>query len=106
MGVFDDRKDGYEQKFAHDEESRFKVSARTNKLLALWAAQQMGMEETKALEYAMEIVEASFTLTKDWDVVSKIHADLRQRKVNVSVEALRDEKERLQREAAKQILGS
>ena len=41
--TFDKREDGFEKKFAHDEELRFKASARRNKLLGMWAAEKMGL---------------------------------------------------------------
>ncbi len=42
MSTFDKREDGFEKKFAHDEELQFKANARRNKLLGLWAAEKMG----------------------------------------------------------------
>ena len=43
MTAFDDRKTAAEAKFAHDQEFQFKTIARRNKLLGLWAAEQMGI---------------------------------------------------------------
>ena len=42
MTTFDKREEGFEKKFAHDEELRFKAMARRNKLLGLWAAGILG----------------------------------------------------------------
>ena len=42
MTTFDKREEGFEKKFAHDEELRFKANARRNKLLGLWAAEKLG----------------------------------------------------------------
>ena len=38
MSTFDERKKAFEKKFAHDSEIQFKVEARRNKLLGLWAS--------------------------------------------------------------------
>ena len=43
MTTFDKREEGFEQQFAHDEELRFKATARRNKLLGLWAAEKLGL---------------------------------------------------------------
>ena len=46
--TFDKREEGFEKKFAHDEELRFKASARRNKLLGLWAAEKLGLTGAEA----------------------------------------------------------
>ena len=38
MTTFDKREEGFEKQFAHDEELRFKATARRNKMLGLWTA--------------------------------------------------------------------
>ena len=43
MTTFDKREEGFEKQFAHDEELRFKATARRNKLLGLWAAEKLGL---------------------------------------------------------------
>ena len=60
MTTFDDRKDAFEKKFAHDEELRFKATARRNKLLGLWAAAQLGKSGADAEAYAKSVVMADF----------------------------------------------
>ena len=52
MTTFDKRKEGFESKFARDEELRFKATARRNKLLGLWAAEKMGLQGPQAEDYA------------------------------------------------------
>ncbi len=59
MSSFDDRKDAFEKKFAHDEELAFKVEARTCKLFGLWAAEQLGLEGADADAYAREVIGAN-----------------------------------------------
>ena len=58
--TFDKREEGFEKKFAHDEELRFKASARRNKLLGMWAAEKMGLTGAQAEAYAKEVVMAEF----------------------------------------------
>jgi hypothetical protein len=76
MTTFDKREEGFERKFAHDEELRFKATARRNKLLGLWAAEKLGITGEKAEEYGREVVRADFEEAGDDDVFRKIKADL------------------------------
>ena len=74
--TFDKREEGFEKKFAHDEELRFKAMARRNKLLGLWAAGQLGKTGADAEAYAKEVVLADFEETGDNDVLRKVVKDL------------------------------
>ena len=76
MTTFDDRKDAFERKFAHDEELRFKAMARRNKLLGLWAAEKLGKSGVEAEAYAKSVVMADFQEAGDDDVLRKVKADL------------------------------
>jgi len=60
MTTFDKREEGFEKKFALDEEQKFKAEARRNKLLGLWAADKQGMSGDAAGAYARDIVSADF----------------------------------------------
>jgi hypothetical protein len=75
MTTFDKREEGFEKKFAHDEELRFKANARRNKLLGLWAAEKMGLSGPAADAYAKEVVVADFEEAGDDDVFRKIRKD-------------------------------
>lgn len=75
MASMKDRQDGFERKFAHDEDMRFKAMARRNKLLGLWAAEQLGKTGADAEEYAKSVVVADFQEAGDEDVFRKIRAD-------------------------------
>jgi hypothetical protein len=75
MTTFDKREEGFEKKFAHDEELRFKANARRNKLLGLWAAEKMGLPGPAADAYAKEVVVADFEEAGDDDVFRKIRKD-------------------------------
>ena len=76
MTTFDKREQGFENKFAHDEELRFKAEARRNKLLGLWVAEKLGKSGADADAYAREVVASDFEEAGDADVVRKVLGDL------------------------------
>jgi len=73
---FDERKTAAEAKFKHDEEFKFKVMARRNKLLGLWAAELMGITGADAEAYAKQVVVSDFDEPGDDDVLRKVLGDL------------------------------
>ena len=75
MPTFEDREKEFETRFKHDQELRFKVTARRNRLLGLWAAEKMGLSGEAADAYAKTVVDAEFA-GGDKHVVEKIVADL------------------------------
>ena len=75
MSGLDKREDGFEKKFAHDEELRFKAEARRNKLLGLWAAEKLGKAGADADAYAKEVIRADFEEAGDEDVFRKVRKD-------------------------------
>ena len=75
MTTFDKREDAFEKQFAHDEELRFKATARRNKLLGLWAAEKLGLSGAEAESYAKSIVMADFEEAGDQDVLRKLRKD-------------------------------
>ena len=89
MSTFDEREKGFEAKYKHDQETLFKVTARRNKLLGLWAAEQLGLSGAEAEAYARTVVAADFERPGDDDVLRKITADLSAKGVPVSEHALR-----------------
>jgi hypothetical protein len=58
MTSFDKREQGFEAKYIHDEELRFKAMARCNKMLGNWAAAQLGLTGEAAASYAHDLVTA------------------------------------------------
>ena len=76
MSTFDERERAFENKFAHDEEMKFRAEARRNKLLGLWAAELMGKTGDDADAYAREVVKADFEEAGHEDVVRKVAGDL------------------------------
>jgi hypothetical protein len=75
MTTFDKREEAFEQQFAHDEELRFKATARRNKLLGLWAAEKLGLKGAEADSYALAVVMADLEAGSDHDVAGKIRKD-------------------------------
>ncbi len=76
MTSFDDRESAFENKFAHDEEMKFRAEARRNKLLGLWAAELLGKTGDDAAAYAIEVVKSDFEEAGHEDVVRKVAGDL------------------------------
>lgn len=99
--TFDKRKEGFEKKFAHDEELRFKAFARRNKLLGLWAAELLGKSGSDADAYAKEVVLADFEEAGDHDVIRKVSKDLEGK--GITEQQIRAKAAELLAEAAKQI---
>ena len=75
MTTFDKREDAFEKQFAHDEELKFKATARRNKLLGLWAAEKLGLSGAEADSYALSIVMAELESGAGHDVMRKIRND-------------------------------
>ncbi len=104
MTTFDDRQREAERKFGHDEELRFKATARRNKLLGLWAADHLGIEGDAAQAYAKEVVLADFERPGDDDVLEKVLKDFEAKGVDIDARRIRLEMERLWPEAKSQIM--
>ncbi len=104
MTTFDDRKDEAEKKYVHDQQLQFRVIARRNKLLGLWAAGVMGRPESEWASYAQEVVAADFDEPGDADVVRKLMADFDAAGMPKGEGEIRAEMERLLDQAKSQIM--
>ena len=100
---FEKRQKGYEAKWAHDEELRFKVYARRNKLLGVWAAGEMGLSGAAADAYAKEVVAADFEKPGEEDVFEKVRRDFDAKGLKLSDHAIRKHMEDLLETAKDQI---
>jgi hypothetical protein len=103
---FDKREEGFEKQFAHDEELRFKATARRNKLLGLWVAGKLGLAEADANAYAKSVVMADFEEAGDHDVFRKVRKDLDDKKAAVSDQEIRTAMVDLMAKAIEQIKAS
>jgi hypothetical protein len=102
MTGFDDRQKGFENKYKHDEELKFKVNARRNKLLGEWAGKQLGLAGAELDAYAKTVVMADFEKPGDDDVLQKVAADLKGKGVGEGV--VRAEMDKLLGVAKEQIM--
>ena len=103
MSTFDKREEGFEKKFALDEEQKFKAEVRRNKLLGLWAAEKLGMSADDANAYAKEVVSADFEEAGDQDVQNKVMNDLTAKGVAVTAQEVRAKMDELMALAAVQV---
>ena len=76
MSTFDERKDGFENKFAHEQSLTFKIEALRNKLLGAWAAELKGLDEDDTEQYIKDVVKSDFQEAGDEDVFRKLKDDL------------------------------
>ena len=106
MTTFDDRRQGFEAKFARDEEMAFRINARRNRLLGQWAAAQMKLTAEETDSYAKAVVQADFEEAGDEDVVRKVYGDLTAANVEVEEAAVRRALEEKTIEARRQLLQS
>jgi hypothetical protein len=103
MSTFDKREDSFEKKFVHDRDLQFKVAARRNKLLGLWAAGLMGLSGGEAEAYAKQVVVADLAEAGDEDVFRKIRADFDAKGIDQSDHQIRRTMEELFAEAKAQV---
>jgi hypothetical protein len=103
MSTFDKREEGFEKKFALDEEQKFKAEARRNKLLGLWAAEKLGLTGDAATAYSKEVVAADFEEAGDKDVQNKVVKDLTAKGVAVSAQDVRVKMDELMATAIIQV---
>lgn len=103
MGTFDEREKGFEAKYAHDADLEFRVAARRNKLLGLWAAEKLGLTDAESEAYARSVVQADFEETGDEDVIRKVIGDLLKGGVETSDIELREMLSQKAAEAREQI---
>jgi hypothetical protein len=103
MSSFDKREEGFEKKFAMDEEQKFKAEARRNKLLGLWAAEKLGISGDAAAAYAKEVVAADFEEAGDGDVLRKVAGDLSAKGIAVTEAQVRAKMDELMATAIIQV---
>lgn len=104
MASFDDRQKGFEQKYKHDKELEFKVNARRNKLLGLWAAAEMHLAPAEHEAYARSVVMSDFEKPGDDDVVQKLLADFKAKGIDMSEHRLRKRMGELLDTARQQVM--
>jgi hypothetical protein len=104
MTTFDEREKAFENKFMVDEELRFKVAARRDRLLGLWAAEQMGKTGAEAEAYASDLVSIDVDTPGDAEVIEKVGRDLRAAGKPIADHTVRARMHEFHAEARRQIL--
>jgi hypothetical protein len=103
MTTFDKREEGFEKKFALDEEQKFKAEARRNKLLGLWVAEKLGLSGEAANDYAKTVIAAEFQGAGDADVVRKVMGDLTAKGAAVTEQQIKVKMDELMAQAIVQV---
>ena len=106
MTNFNDRERAFESKFAHDEEMKFRITARRNRLLGHWAARQMGLSDAEADSYAKDVVHSDFEEAGDHDVVRKVLGDLTAAGIETDEASIQEALRNKEIDARRQIIES
>jgi hypothetical protein len=104
MTTFDDRERAFENMYARDQEMQFKIVARRDRLLGLWAANLMGLTDVEADGYARDLVRSDFEEAGDEIVVRKVLGDLTSAGVDCDEARIRDALEHKTVEARRQMI--
>jgi hypothetical protein len=96
----------HEHEHAARHETEFRVTARRNRLLGLWAADVLGLPADERDRYAREVVAADLEIPGDEDVVRKVLADFEKRRVALNRDELVKKLNVLAAEARTQLQSS
>ncbi len=91
MSGFDEREKGFEMKFAHDAELKFKAESRRNKMLAEWAGAKLGMSDEEISGYIKEVRRSDLEEAGDDDVFRKLRTDFDAKGVSITDDQLRNQ---------------
>jgi hypothetical protein len=106
MKGFDERQKGFEAEFARGQELAFRITARRNRLLGLWAAERLGLAAGEPAEtYAKTVITADFQAPGDADVIEKVRGDLVAKGLGVTEAEVRAELARAAAQAREQLTG-
>jgi len=104
MSGLNDREKAFENRFAQDQELQFRVRARRNKILGVWAGQKLGKSDADLEEYARAVVISDFAEPGDDDVLLKVLNDFQDAGVPIERPELRREMDALMRTAMDEIM--
>ena len=104
MTTFADREKEFEARFKHDQEFKFKATARRNRLLGLWAAERLGLLGDAAEAYVKDVVDAQFEPGGDKHVVNKVANDLGAKDPTLTPARIRFELEHFAKQAKQQLM--
>lgn len=103
MTTFDNREKGFEKKFTHDAELKFKAEARRNRLLGAWAAKELGLSGADADAYVKAVIKSDLEKPGDDDVFQKVRTDFDAKNIKQSDTQIRTAMGNLLAEAVAQI---
>lgn len=103
MTTFNDREKAAENKYAHDKELEFRVHARRNKLMGVWAASRMNLSGAAAEDYAKGLIAATVNAYDDDQLVSRLKSDLSARGITISEHDIKEELHRVTQVATEQL---
>jgi len=106
MTTFDEREKGFEKKFAHDQDLRFKAESRRNRALAEWAAAKLGITGAALEDYIKAVRKADLAEKGDDDVLRKVKQDFADKGVAVEDAEIRKVMGELLAKAVREIEGS
>ena len=104
MTTFADREKEFETRFKHDQELQFKITARRNRLLGLWAAQQLGLLGAAAEAYAERVVAVQLQPGGNKNVVDKLADDLGAKDPTFTAARIRFELDHFAEQAKRQLM--
>ena len=104
MKAFHDREKEFETRFRHDQELRFKITARRNRLLGMWAAERLGLLGDAAEAYVKHVVDAQFQPGGDEHVIDKVAADLSAKDPTITEARIRFELDHFAAHAKQQLM--
>ena len=94
MNKFDERGKSFERKFQMDEELQFKIAARSNKYLGVWASSMLGKNEEEKKNYIQEIIRSDLEEAGQEDVLRKIKKDFQKASISIEEKEIRDQMEK------------
>jgi hypothetical protein len=103
MTTFDNREKGFEKKFAHDAELKFRAEARRDRLVGAWAAQLLGLNAADAEAYAKSVIKADLEKPGDDDVFDKLRKDFDAKGVKQTDQQIRAAMDKCLADAVAQI---
>ena len=106
MTTFDERERAFEAKFARDQEMQFRIHARRDRLLGLWAAERMGLTDVEAETYAGDLIRSDFETIGDDDIVRRLMGDLTAAGVDIDESEIRSRIEEKTIAARRQLIES
>lgn len=105
METLEERKKAFEAKYRLDQETAFKIHARHDKLIGLWAAERMGLAGDEAAAYARGLIELGLLKSGDNAIFDKVLRDLRDHGIDITEAALHAEMDALLQAAHDSVVG-